>query len=114
MFIPDPDPNALTEAARKLNAELIDVVGGVMADLGGGEVDGGPVYAIVAHEPKAPAIMDWYLVDVDRRPLARVYVWDDGAAGSIRAIMASSPARKIRIRVERYTQDGDRDDPPSC
>lgn len=115
VFIPEPDPNPLDDAARRLNAELMEVVGGVIAELGGPEGEGGPVHAIVFEEVQPPVIMDWYIAARDGRPLARVLAYQGLSRDPIANVVPITAARKVRIRVERYTQGEGKDDgTPSC
>lgn len=114
VFIPEPNPNPLDEAAKRLNAELMDVVGGVIAELGGPEVEGGPVHAIAFQEVQPPVIMDWYIVNLDGKPLARVLAYQGLSMDPIANVVPITAARKVRIRVERYSQgEGEDDGTPS-
>ena len=110
VFIPEPNPDALLDEAKRLNTELMEVVAGVIAELGGAEAEGGPVHAIVYEKVVDPVIMDWYIADRDGRPLARVLAYQGLSMDPIANVVPITAPRKVRVRVERYTQGEGQDD----
>lgn len=111
MFVGDPlrRPSDWRRAnAEKVNSQLLRVVEGLITELGGPAVQGGPVWSIGYQEPENDrVIMDWVLLGEKGRPLARVLAaWGD--PDPIRTTL------RARVTIERYRKpEGGENDGPA-